>query len=50
MTFGWVMALEPVYDQICNYPDFFERSPRYRLDIQYVAISIWVTVWIFVPM
>ena len=48
MMFGWVMALELVfYVQILICPDFFLRPLRYWLDIWYVAISRWVTVYIW---
>ena len=47
MIFGLVMALELVFFvQILSCPDFFWRPLRYWLDIWYVAISRWVTVYV----
>jgi hypothetical protein len=49
MIFGWDMALELVFVvQILICPDFFWRPLIYWLDIWYVAISRWVTVYIWI--
>jgi hypothetical protein len=49
MIFSWVMALELVFFvQILSCQDFFLRPLIYWLDIWYVAISRWVTVYVWI--